>query len=70
MNHSVMPSQDGGVTILPTQVADPLAAMQAWLGNIDADELERTALESMELGSGSYSAEVLAVLRRWAGGDP
>ncbi len=49
---------------------DPIAAMQEWLSNIDAGELERAALAQMELGSGSYSSEVLAVLRRWAGGDP
>lgn len=49
---------------------DPLAAMQAWLENIDAGELERAALESMQLGSQSFTAEVLGVLRRWAGGNP
>ena len=65
-----MPSLDAGVTIRPTETADPLAVMQAWLANINPDELERTALESMELGSGSYAAEVLLVLRRWAGGNP
>ena len=70
MNHSVMPSLDGGVTIHPAEQADPLAAMQAWLANIDPGELERAALDAMELGSGSYAAEVLLVLRRWAGGNP
>lgn len=65
-----MPSHDGGVTIRPTEQADPLAAMQAWLANLDAGELERAALEDMGWGTGSYTDSVLAVLRRWAGGNP
>ena len=65
-----MSSPDGGVTIRPTEEADPLAAMQEWLSNLDAGELERAALEDMGLGTGSYTGSVLAVLRRWAGGNP
>lgn len=65
-----MSSHDGGVTIRPTEQPDPLAAMQAWLANLDAGELERAALEDMGWGTGTYTDSVLAVLRRWAGGNP
>lgn len=72
---ATIPGHAGQVTISGiidevASVPDPLAAMQAWLVNIDAGELERSALEAMELGSQSFTAEVLGILRRWAGGDP
>jgi len=59
----------GGITDdMPPQ--SPYEAIQAWLGAIDAGELERVALDAMEMGAGTFTHEVLSVLKRWACGEP
>lgn len=59
-------------TITNDDVGDPNPAdvVSAWLANIDPAELERAALAAMDIGAGSVAAEMLGVLRRWAGGNP
>lgn len=50
--------------------ADPSSVVLDWLGNLDADELERVALESMGgFGTGSTGEAFVAVLKGWVGGD-
>jgi hypothetical protein len=51
-----------------TSTTNPAAATAEWLGNIDVAQLEAAALEAQSHSDGSYTAVVLELLRRWAGG--
>ena len=60
----------GTVTPPAESAPDPLEAMHAWLANIDASELQRVALAEMDPSDASFAAAMMAVLRRWASGNP
>lgn len=55
--------------------ADPHAGLQPsamadWLGMLDPSELESMTLEAQSTMDGSYTAVLLAILQRCAGGTP
>jgi hypothetical protein len=59
-----------GVVFVTKEIpADPLLAVQEFLGNIDADELNKAVLSLLEFGEvDSFSEAALTVLKGWANG--
>jgi hypothetical protein len=61
---------EGVVHIVREIPADPLLAVQEFLDNLDADELNKAVLSDLEFGgSETFSEAALKVLRGWARGD-
>ncbi len=60
-----------GVVYITREIpADPLLAVQEFLGNIDADELNKAVLHDLEFGgSDSFAEAALETMRGWARGD-
>lgn len=61
---------EGVVYVVREIPADPLLAVQEFLGALDADELNKAVLNEMEFGgTETFSEAALKVLRGWARGD-
>lgn len=61
---------EGVVYVTKEIPADPLKAVQEFLENIDADELNRAVLTELEMGTEEQFAQAaLKVMRGWARGD-
>lgn len=61
---------EGVVYVVKETSADPLLAVQEFLDNIDADELNKAVLNLLEFGTvENFSEAALQVMRGWARGD-
>lgn len=61
---------EGVVHVIREIPADPLLAVQEFLANLDADELNKAVLGVLEFGpEENFSEAALKVLRGWASGD-
>jgi hypothetical protein len=61
---------DGVVHIVKEIPSDPLLAVQEFLDNIDADELNKAVLSVLEFGpEETFPEAALKVMRGWARGD-
>ena len=60
-----------GVVYVTREIpADPLVAVQEFLANLDADELNKAVLSVLEFGpEETFSEAALKVMRGWASGD-
>lgn len=60
----------GSVAVAVDEEPSQQQAVTAWLSNIDAQELEKAALDRLSFGDGSPIRVALATLQGWARGEP